>query len=848
MFMAVLLACASSSQGQLVLIPDPNMRTALNFMVPGSVDASGYMDTLNPGLVLTDVILYVTWTPCDLTGLQYLTAQNTYVEFQVPPGSSCTATGWPKQSQFLQLGGFPGTTLPAWPSTLFGLAVTNVPNLLSVPAFPPMLGSFFLSDAPNVNALPAFPDSLQSLSLTRLPLLVNLPPLPLTTTSLNLDNCATLSTISTLGSANTLNLDSLPALTTLPAIPASAILIEIHNASLLALDLLGTPMQLDLFNLPLAALPDLSDIHGTVKLARLPDLLVLPAMADMISVLRLQELNVAQLPDWTNGTVDELQLSDLPNVATIQAFPQGFGSTMIIAVIGMPMLTTLPAWPIVDRISVVDCPNVHCLPALPLGLTVLITLGSGFTCVPNLPQGLWAFDPVLPICTVLDTCPILETAVTGRVFHDLNLNGTYDAGEPPIPNTTVSVAPISAIEGTDSLGRFALAPPPGNYTISASFSNPYITAIVPGSHTANLLTYADQDSLNDFAVQLQSGVQDLTLLRLEGALVPGTNTSYGLVCTNTGTIPSGGTLTVTFDPALAWVQGSPTPSSVIANVATWTIPTLPINGSFAVQLLLYTDSLLTLGTPMPFSAVLDPVATDVTPANNVVNDVDTVVTSYDPNCKVVYPATLTSAELAMGEELTYTIHFQNTGTYQASRVILTDTLSTDLQWNTMRYLGSSHACTWQIANGVLYVVYDPIYLPDSASDELGSHGFVQFAMQPVSSLLNGSTVTNIANIYFDYNEPVITNETLFTVDDASSVNDMLRNEDLRLWPSPANDALFITHRTERVLSVELLDLRGRPLLVAGAVDHLDVGQLAAGMYVVRVTTPTATYVRSVMKR
>ena len=66
--------------------------------------------------------------------------------------------------------------------------------------------------------------------------------------------------------------------------------------------------------------------------------------------------------------------------------------------------------------------------------------------------------------------------------------------------------------------------------------------------------------------------------------------------------------------------------------------------------------------------------------------------------------------------------------------------------------------------------------------------------------------------------------------------------------SPANDALFITHRTERVLSVELLDLRGRPLLVAGAVDHVDVGQLAAGMYVVRVTTPTATYVRSVMKR
>jgi len=151
-------------------------------------------------------------------------------------------------------------------------------------------------------------------------------------------------------------------------------------------------------------------------------------------------------------------------------------------------------------------------------------------------------------------------------------------------------------------------------------------------------------------------------------------------------------------------------------------------------------------------------------------------------------------------------------------------------------------------NGVLRFTFEQIMLPDSGANEPGSHGFVKFAMKPVTTLVNGAQVGNIANIYFDFNEPVITNEAVFTVDDASAVNELVRDQDLRLWPSPASDVLYVAHRSERVLSVELLDLRGRPLLVGGAVDHLDVGPLAVGMYMVRVTTPAATYVRSVMKR
>jgi uncharacterized repeat protein (TIGR01451 family) len=105
-----------------------------------------------------------------------------------------------------------------------------------------------------------------------------------------------------------------------------------------------------------------------------------------------------------------------------------------------------------------------------------------------------------------------------------------------------------------------------------------------------------------------------------------------------------------------------------------------------------------------------------------------VIGSHNPNDKAVdktaYPPGTVSS-------LVYTVRFQNTGTYLASIVVIKDTLSPNLDPGTLRVLGASHPFTWTLrGNDIVEFRFDGINLPDMTSDEPGSHGFVQFSVEP----------------------------------------------------------------------------------------------------------------------
>jgi hypothetical protein len=60
--------------------------------------------------------------------------------------------------------------------------------------------------------------------------------------------------------------------------------------------------------------------------------------------------------------------------------------------------------------------------------------------------------------------------------------------------------------------------------------------------------------------------------------------------------------------------------------------------------------------------------------------------------------------------------------------------------------------------------FNNILLPDSNTNEPASNGFIQFRISPKTGLALGSKVRNHAEIYFDFNPPIITNQTLTTYD------------------------------------------------------------------------------------
>ena len=136
--------------------------------------------------------------------------------------------------------------------------------------------------------------------------------------------------------------------------------------------------------------------------------------------------------------------------------------------------------------------------------------------------------------------------------------------------------------------------------------------------------------------------------------------------------------------------------------------------------------------------------------------------SYDPNEKLATPE-LTTTQVANGDYINYTINFQNTGNDTAYNIVVADTLSNLLQTNNMEMIATSHNCNTIVQNGIIYFEFRNILLPDSFSNFNGSHGFVSFRIKTVNTLIAGDSITNKASIYFDYNNPVLTNTAVTNI-------------------------------------------------------------------------------------
>src|SRR5207253_2664452 len=90
-------------------------------------------------------------------------------------------------------------------------------------------------------------------------------------------------------------------------------------------------------------------------------------------------------------------------------------------------------------------------------------------------------------------------------------------------------------------------------------------------------------------------------------------------------------------------------------------------------------------------------------------------------------------------------------------ILIVDTLDNNLDLTTFEVTNYSHKSTALLNGRVLIVSFPNIYLSDSATNSAGSKGFVQYRIKPKANMLIGSQITNKAYIYFDFNDPIVTN-------------------------------------------------------------------------------------------
>ena len=434
----------------------------------------------------------------------------------------------------------------------------------------------------------------------------------------------------------------------------------------------------------------------------------------------------------------------------------------------------------------------------------------------------------------------------GRVFLDVDLDGAFSGSDLPIQNRLVQAGWGPVYSLSNDSGMFYFRVTPTLYQLTAAAGG-FDTLAAPVSVTdlsgPGITSSGHELAMNPTALQ-----SDLSVHMTARNPRPGFYNELWVICRNEGSQFTDGTLSVQLDSQQTYSNSQPA-GTLNGNTLTWQVPVLGLGEVFTAHIWIYTPPSVPLGTNVVYSANVQTTPQDAVPENDNTGVVPTVVGAYDPNDIQVTPDLLTAEELAVPTPVTYTIRFQNTGTWLAENVRIADVLPPLVHPGSFEFVASSHPCHAQLDNSLLEFRFDNIMLPDSNANEPESHGWVMFRMTPQNFLLPGAQVYNSASIFFDFNDPIHTNTTIFEVEDLSTSVFPIVREELKLWPNPARDVLNISvARSLLQAHVQLLDLHGRRVLgsdrpLVNATMEITVGMLAEGLYTLRIEHAGGTLAR-----
>jgi len=846
---------------QWVNIPDANFRAAIAALAPWAISGNS-MDTSYSTIVNMTNLDVSGLNIYDLEGVQYFDSlefldcsynnlstlsllPHKIVDFRCNNNSLISLPSLPQSILSLRCYGNKISSLPTLPSSLNFLDC-NSNLLVNLPSLPSTLNSLYCQSNP-LNSLPSLPGSLILLNCSK-DSLSSIPSLP---TALQNLYC----------NAN--------SLTALPILPSSLVDLNCSENKLTSLPLLPNILMIlkcsdnPLFNLP-SLPPSLTLLDCSAD-----SLSSIPSLPSSLQTLYCSSNSLTSLPPLPASIIDidctKNRITSLPSLPSslnylncrynlLTALPT-LPSSLVALQCYVNMLTTLPPLPSPLKLLFCDvnlltqlpplplaleflsCSVnfISCLPLLPEKLRSLDGGNGGYTCLPNKPTSLTSITGPDSLCTSSNSTCYIYPIVSGISYNDDNLNLTQNAGEQGHPNLIIQVQPGNYFFPiTDTTGYYSYTVDSGAAYIITANSIPYYN-IVPASQSTPALYYAMKDTLNDFALQPIGFVHDLSA-KVTATTRPrrGSNVTQIVTTTNNGTQTESADLKYVVDPLLTYVNASPPPSAINGDTLLWNgiylIPGQKNNFNVTFNI----SSAIPLGTNLTCDASINPVLPDTTPIDNYDTLRQVVVGSYDPNVKTVTPEdSIPLAKIQQGQWMDYTVRFQNTGTAPAIKVEIRDTLSSNLNLNTIEIISSSHPMTWSIRKKVAYFVFDGINLPDSNANEPASHGFVRYRLKADTNLTTGDEIRNTAYIYFDGNSPVVTNTTVSTVTSLVTGMQGMQNISALIYPNPAHDELVVGGTG----AFTILNLLGEEMLKGILTDRrtvLNVKNLPAGIYFVQV--------------
>ncbi|MBS7253750.1 T9SS type A sorting domain-containing protein [Flavobacterium branchiicola] len=432
--------------------------------------------------------------------------------------------------------------------------------------------------------------------------------------------------------------------------------------------------------------------------------------------------------------------------------------------------------------------------------------------------------------------------VSGDNKIDADNNGC-DTQDLSLPNLKLNIS-----NGTDTSSyiangnNYSIALPTGTHSITPVLENPTYFSITPS--VVNVDFPSQTSPLNQNFCITPNGIHsdlEIAVLPINPAR-PGFNATYKLIYTNKGNVVQSGTVNLTFDDSvLDVISANPATSSQATNNLLWNFGSLKPYESKEMLLTVKVNSptstpAVNNGDILKFTAVISSQDNDETPLDNTFALNQTVVGSYDPNDKTCLEGSVITSKL-IGEYVHYMIRFENTGTYMAQNIVVKDMIDlSKFDISSLITTSSSHPFITKISEGnKVEFIFEGINLP---FDDASNDGYVAFKIKTKPTLVVGDTFTNDANIYFDYNFPILTNKATSTFKTTLSTEDFNFSKYLSLYPNPANQFLNISQNQNiEVQSFEIYDILGQLVIAipnAKSTTNIDISKLKSGNYFIKV--------------
>lgn len=448
--------------------------------------------------------------------------------------------------------------------------------------------------------------------------------------------------------------------------------------------------------------------------------------------------------------------------------------------------------------------------------------------------------------------------VSGTLYHDANMNGIRDPGELPLPGQLMEIQPGNLFTLTDQNGFYMKYMGAGTYTVKpVAFTPPVGTNFIclPATHTATLSAINVHDTGNDFGVSSLSSEHELEVVITPVAPFQSLNPStIRITGKNNFFYNDSVQLQLGFNSLINFQYTSVPYDSLTGSLVKWSFPAIPPFSSKSVNTT-FIDTVIFAPDSVIFSAFVGPILNDWIPANNYDTIHIPVMGSNDPNLKVVNPSgDLKTNQIQDTVTLDYTIYFQNTGQAPAWRVIVIDTLSPLFEIGSLRIIDQSHSCLASLEHGnVLVFRFNNINLPDSATNETASHGFVRFRIQPKNNLQVGTVIENSAAIIFDFNQPVITNTVTNLVTLPVMVEEQAIPDEIKVYPTLTGDKIYIDWNgfRDRNIAYSLSTSTGK-IIFSNKKGDPNSNLLYhfinenSGVYILTITTDERKYMRKIL--